>query len=170
MTDLIGILSRTHDTGTVEFDRVYDTGIDDLWAAITSPHRLVRWFAPVRGDLVEGGEYEILFDEDDPDQRTWGRIVRCDPPHELVIGWESPGDPAPSRVDVALVAEGPRTRLRLIHSGLTHAQDVGHAAGWEVYIRQLEDELAEVDTTTRPSWWGRWNGFVEAYRDRLGQS
>ena len=31
--------------------RSYDTTVDDLWDAITTPERLARWFMPVEGDL-----------------------------------------------------------------------------------------------------------------------
>ena len=31
--------------------RSYDTTVDDLWEAITTPERLARWFLPVEGDL-----------------------------------------------------------------------------------------------------------------------
>ena len=33
----------------------FDTGIDDLWAALTEPRRLARWIADVEGDLRLGG-------------------------------------------------------------------------------------------------------------------
>src|SRR5882757_5572460 len=35
----------------VTLTRLYDTGVDDLWEALTSKERIPRWFLPVEGDL-----------------------------------------------------------------------------------------------------------------------
>jgi hypothetical protein len=35
--------------------QVYDTGIDDLWDAVTSAERIPRWFMPISGELREYG-------------------------------------------------------------------------------------------------------------------
>jgi activator of Hsp90 ATPase-like protein len=45
---------------TVE-DR-YDTDIDDLWSAVTDPHRLARWFGQVEGDLRPGGQFRLRIE------------------------------------------------------------------------------------------------------------
>ena len=47
--------------GAVRVEDVYDTGIDDLWDACTSPERLARWVAEVTGDLREGGIVDAVF-------------------------------------------------------------------------------------------------------------
>jgi uncharacterized protein YndB with AHSA1/START domain len=39
--------------------RSYDTTVEDLWDALTTPQRLARWFTPVEGDLVLGGRYQL---------------------------------------------------------------------------------------------------------------
>ena len=41
--------------GAVRVEDVYDTDIDDLWTACTTPDRLARWIAEVSGDLRVGG-------------------------------------------------------------------------------------------------------------------
>lgn len=39
--------------------RTYDTTVEDLWDALTTPERLARWFLPVEGDLEPGGRYRL---------------------------------------------------------------------------------------------------------------
>jgi len=34
---------------TVTLTRLYDTGVDDLWDALTNKERIPRWFLPVEG-------------------------------------------------------------------------------------------------------------------------
>lgn len=51
----------------------YDTGIEDLWDAITNAERLPRWLLPVSGDLRLGGRYQL-------EGNASGRITACDPP------------------------------------------------------------------------------------------
>jgi len=53
--------------------RTYDTTVEDLWNAITTPQRLARWFTPVEGDLRLGGRYQLQGNAS-------GTITRCDPP------------------------------------------------------------------------------------------
>nr|WP_284291724.1 hypothetical protein [Angustibacter aerolatus] len=47
--------------GAVRLEERYDTGIDDLWAACTTPDRLARWIARVTGDLHEGSTVQAVF-------------------------------------------------------------------------------------------------------------
>ena len=53
----IGTMRALDETrGAVRVEDVYDTGIEDLWEACTTPERLARWIAEVSGDLRVGGE------------------------------------------------------------------------------------------------------------------
>ena len=47
--------------GAVRVEDLYDTDIDDLWQACTTPERLVRWIARVDGDLRVGGMIQTVF-------------------------------------------------------------------------------------------------------------
>jgi len=103
--------------GTIS--QVYDTGLDDLWDAVTSAERIARWFLPVSGELREGGKYQF-------EGHAGGTISRCDKPHGFAATWEYNGDV--SWVEVRLSAEGDgRARFELEH--------VAHVADefWEKY-------------------------------------
>ena len=121
----------------VSFDRMYAAEPADLWDAVTNPDRLARWFAPVEGDLVEGGSFTLRFDDGDvPDCR----IVRCEAPRS--IAWEWRHEAGLSLVEVEILPEGARSRLRLTHTRLSSTDAAGYAAGWDVYLRRLDDTFA----------------------------
>ena len=70
---------------TVVVRRTYDTPIDDVWDACTSPERIPRWFMPVSGDLTLGGRYQL-------EGNAGGTIERCDPPNGFDATWEYGGE------------------------------------------------------------------------------
>lgn len=114
--------------------RSYDTGIDDLWNALTSAERLPRWFLPVEGDLRLGGRYQLKGN-------AGGTITDCQPPSRLGLTWEMMGQV--SWVEVQLEKESAgRTRLTLTHTA--HLSDFwkqyGPGAvgvGWELGLMGL---------------------------------
>ena len=53
--NIIGTMRALDETrGAVRVEDIYDTDIDDLWEACTTPERLARWIAEVSGDLRVG--------------------------------------------------------------------------------------------------------------------
>ena len=65
----------------VALSQVYDTDLDGLWDAVTTPERLRRWFGNVSGDLQLGGRFQI-------EANASGTIVDCRPPELVIINWE----------------------------------------------------------------------------------
>lgn len=131
--------------------RTYDTTVEDLWDAITTPERLARWFLPVKGDLRLGGRYQL-------EGNAGGTITRCDRPEALEVTWEIMG--GRSWVHVHLAAEGDRTRLTLEHIahkdgvGKEHLERFGPGAvgvGWDLGLRGLEQHLLDPAATVDPA-------------------
>lgn len=120
----------------VTLTRTYDTGIADLWDAVTNPERLPRWFLPVSGDLRPGGRYQL-------EGNAGGTIGRCDPPHSFDVTWEFGG--SVSWVEVALSSPAhDQTRLELAHITLVADDDkwaqFGPGAvgvGWDMALMGL---------------------------------
>jgi uncharacterized protein YndB with AHSA1/START domain len=134
----------------------YDTAVDDLWAAITTPSRLARWFTPVEGDLKLGGRYSLKGNAS-------GTITRCEPPRALDVTWEFGG--GVSWVNVRLEPDGERARLTLEH--IAHRDGIGeeHLAkygpgavgiGWDLGLYGLRNHLAnptaELDHAAVEAW------------------
>jgi uncharacterized protein YndB with AHSA1/START domain len=121
--------------------RSYDTEVDDLWDAITTPERLSRWFLPVEGDLKLGGRYQLKGN-------AGGTITRCDRPRALDLTWEFMG--GTSWVHVRLEPDGNKARLILEHIahkdgiGEEHLKKYGPGAvgiGWDLGLYGLERHL-----------------------------
>lgn len=127
----------------VTLERAYDTTPDDLWDAMTNPERLLRWFAPVSGELKLGGRYEIK-------NNASGLITECEPPHYFSVTWEFGG--GLSWVELRLTAEGEeRTRLTLSHICPMdeHWKKFGPGAvgvGWDLALVGLAFHLSAGDT------------------------
>jgi uncharacterized protein YndB with AHSA1/START domain len=127
---------RGDDQITLRMRRRYDGSAADVWDAITTADRLARWFAPVSGDLREGGKFEVK------DQAA-GSILRCDPPRLLKVTY---GGEA-SIVEVRLEADGDATALTLEHSVPLEFAGSGAGAlfagpGWDVAFLALGLHLA----------------------------
>lgn len=122
--------------------RSYDTTVEDLWEAITTPERLTRWFLPIEGDLKLGGRYQLKGN-------AGGTITRCERPEALDVTWEFMG--ATSWVNLRLTADGKKARLTLEHIahrggiGEEHLKKFGPGAvgiGWDLGLHGLERHLA----------------------------
>ena len=89
----------------VRIRRTYRADVEDVWDAITSPERLPRWFAPVAGDLREGGSFQI-------EGNASGDILRCAAPRLLRMTYGGPS----SIVEVRLTAVDAGTDLEVEHT------------------------------------------------------
>jgi uncharacterized protein YndB with AHSA1/START domain len=159
----------TDTTGAVRVEDVYDTGIDDMWQACTTPDRLARWIATVDGDLREGGTVHATFTS------TWSgraRIDVCDSPHHLLVTME-PGTDDETELEAWLTAEGDRTRLVVEERGLPTAALHFHGAGWQVHLEDLGRSLTD-DAPVHPDGWSdqrpatgwhtRWTALTPEYQ------
>ena len=141
--------------GAVRVEDLYDTDIDDLWEACTTPERLARWIAEVSGDLRVGGTIHTTFTS------TWtgaGRIEICDRPHHLLLTME-PGTADESELEAWLSEEGGRTRLVVEERGLLLDQLHFHGAGWQAHLEDLRHSLAGEPS----AWKARWTELTPAY-------
>jgi uncharacterized protein YndB with AHSA1/START domain len=172
---LTGTMRALDDTrGAVRVEEVYDTDIDDLWAACTTPERLARWIAEVSGDLREGGIIQAVFTS------TWSgpaRIEVCDAPHHLLLTAE-PGADDETQMEAWLTAEGSQTRLVVEERGLPVGKLHFYGAGWQVHLEDLGRSLvvhgsAHVDgwsaQTPAPAWEQRWTELTPVYENAAVQ-
>jgi uncharacterized protein YndB with AHSA1/START domain len=75
--------------------RGYDAPIDDVWAALTEPDRIRRWFMPISGELRVGGSFQL-------EGNAGGEILACEPPRLFRVTFGGPT----SLVEVRLTAQG----------------------------------------------------------------
>ncbi len=122
--------------------RNYDTDVEDLWDALTSPERLPRWFAPVTGEFKLGGRYKI-------EGNASGTVTECKPPEFLALTWEFGGGVSWVEARVAEAGSGV-SRLTLTHTAhiSPHWEQYGPGAagvGWELGLLGLALYLANPD-------------------------
>lgn len=154
---LLGWVNEAGRAGTVHVEDVYDTGIGDLWEAVTDPARLARWLGRFEGDLRVGGAFTASFTS------TWegpGRVDVCDRPNRLLVTLE-PGTPDQTEIEAVLIVVGGRTRLVVEERGLPIEEAPDHGAGWQAHI---EDLRAHLDGRARGTWHDRWRELIAAYR------
>lgn len=163
LTEVLGRIERDTDgpgeAVAVVFDRHHATDASDLWEACTDPGRLARWFAPVSGDLREGGTFTIHFDDADTPRC---RVVACEAPTRLV--WEWPVGEVATVVTVEVTPDADGARLVLRHARLGRAQVAGYAAGWDTYVRRLDADLAGGEL---PDWDATWSALHHRYASDL---
>jgi uncharacterized protein YndB with AHSA1/START domain len=143
------------DRGALRVEDVYDTDINDLWAACTEPERLARWIAEVSGDLHIGGTIHATFTS------TWtgpGRIEACDSPHHLLLTMQ-PGTEDEAQIEAWLTAEGAKTRLVVEERGLPLAELHYHGAGWQAHLEDLGRAL----NGKQSDWKTRWDELTPTY-------
>lgn len=147
----------------LEFDELYDTDVDDLWEAVTTPERLGRWMSPYRGDFRLGGRWEAIGS--DGGVYCVGEVTACDAPHEFTTTWQVRGE-GPTELVVRLEPDDGGTRLRLRHEGVT---DVDYGAGWHTYLEALAGYLADPagDHTDGAAWRRRFEELSPAYATRF---
>lgn len=134
-------------------ERVYDTDINDLWDALTSPDRLPRWFGNVSGEYKLGGRFQI-------ENNAAGSILSCDPPSTLQVTWEFAGKISWVEVHLRAVS-AEQTHLQLIHEAPIDpewAAKYGPGAvgvGWDLWMLGLQTHLA--------TGWSKPEGHDEEY-------
>lgn len=147
--------------------RRFDAPIQQVWAAITTPDRIDRFFLPVSGDFREGGSYAFQG-------QASGRILACDAPRLFRLEWMPPDGTVADQVEIRLTTDGEAaTWLELEHASIA---DVFHtdlssdkfspAIGWEGPLHFLGEYLRGV-VPDRPSM--EWYVFDEAEEVRLAK-
>jgi uncharacterized protein YndB with AHSA1/START domain len=145
----------------IRFEESWDTDVADLWDALTDPARLSRWFAPVEGEAVVGGEVVVHFDDGDVPGM---RVLACDPGRSFTVAW--PMAAGATEVHVEVRPEGPsRSTLVLTHRLLPPDRAAGYGAGWTAYLLRLREHLdAGGGQDARDD---AWSGAFAAAYDRI---
>jgi len=117
-----------------------DASPETVFELLTVPSLHREWQgSDVELDPRPGGVYRVVVGGE---HEARGEFVEVVPNEKVVFtfGWAEPGHPIPpgsTTVEYTLVAEGDKTRVRLVHRGLPEDAVAGHAAGWDHYLARL---------------------------------
>lgn len=142
---------------TIERNMVFSASRERVWAALTDPDKITKWFG-TRAEFksLTVGE-AIMFGWDD--DYNPGRIVEVDPPRRFAYRWSSfhvteadkdkPMDELMTTLVTFTLEEVPEgTRLTLVESGFASlpahvrkSQLGENITGWDGELKQLADYL-----------------------------
>jgi uncharacterized protein YndB with AHSA1/START domain len=131
-----------------------DAPVEIVWAVVTEPEHISRWFSDsIELELRPGGVARLRWDDHGT---VDGRVERVEPPHFFSFRWvvqhgSDLADGNSTLVEFSLSAEGESTRLTVVESGFRDLagadddkQDLfdDHARGWKKELGELEEYVA----------------------------
>ncbi len=144
----------------LEFRRSWPDGPDEVWAALTEPERLARWFGTYEGERAPGAQGTLTMTHEDQPVGEAVRIAECDPPRRLVLEWAETTD---WRVEVALAVESGRTTLHFVQVFAAGTDVTDFALGWHWYLDKFDTEVSG-----RPAP-GDWDSFLAGHGPDYGR-
>ncbi|TPV94893.1 MAG: SRPBCC domain-containing protein [Myxococcales bacterium FL481] len=127
-------------------ERMYEAGCAELFDAWTDPALIQQWFfvdptwhAEVSADVRPGGSYTLSMITTDGERHTMtGRYLELERPRRVVFTWNSHVT-QDTKVTVEIEPVGSKTRVRLIHEGISDpAARPPHERGWTGCLANLD--------------------------------
>jgi uncharacterized protein YndB with AHSA1/START domain len=125
-----------------------------VYAALTEPKQMVRWWGPDAGptlsaaaDVRPGGRFSVVFRLLNGDEHNPTGVYReVIPERKLVFTWEAPGMPERTSLVTFLLApfDG-GTELTLIHEHLPEEVRKSHEDGWKGFLDKLQLFLGDLE-------------------------
>jgi len=161
---ILGSLRSADGKGVVRMEDRLDARIDDVWSALTEPHRLARWLGDVGGDLRLGGEFRARFDAS-----GWegtGRVEACEKPRRLMVLTTNGEDGEQGPIEVTLTADGDRTMVVWEEGGKPLDLLAAYGAGIQIHVEDLADYVAGRERRRDSK--SRFDELFPAYRELAG--
>ena len=149
-------------SAAVVIERTFRAPVEDVWAAVTEPERLVRWIGTWSGDPASGAvEFRMTAEGEDVAPETV-TVHECDPPRRLVLSWAPSVPPSGLwHVELDLDEADGTTTLTFAQRipDLATGRDVG--PGWEYYLDRLVAALSGADVAAVA--WPDYEGMAGHY-------
>jgi uncharacterized protein YndB with AHSA1/START domain len=119
---------------------VIDASPSTIFPFLTESDQLVLWMGTeAEIEARPGGIHRVLAQGIHP---AVGEYVEVIPNQKVVytFGWDEPNHPIPAgstEVEILLLPEGEKTRVRLTHRGLPEDAVADHTNGWDFYLNRL---------------------------------
>ncbi|MBB3677681.1 SRPBCC family protein [Modestobacter versicolor] len=146
----LGEVTEVADGVRLQFRRSWPDPVEDVWAALTEPDRLLRWIGSYEGERRVGGSGTFTMTHEEQPVGEPMRIVECDAPRRLVVEWDTEEG---WRVQLDLTEEDGRTVLLFTQLFAAGTEVTDYVLGWHWYLDKF---AAEVSGGTPP---GHWDAF-----------
>jgi uncharacterized protein YndB with AHSA1/START domain len=157
---ILGNLRSADGVGVIRIEDRFDTGIDELWSALTDPQRLAHWYGEVEGELQVGGGFRAHVHAS-----GWegtGRVEECEPPRRFRVVSKDSDEPNENSEEVTLTGDGDQTILVVEQRGLPLELLWAYGAGLQIHV---EDLAAHIAGRERVNAKARFAELEPAYRD-----
>lgn len=147
---VLGRLRAADGAGVITIEQHFETGIDELWSALTERERLARWYGKIEGELRVGVEFRARVYASE--WEGFGRIEECEPPRRFRIVSKDPDEPNEETMEVELRGDGGQTTLVVVQSNLPLELLWAYGAGLQIHVEDLAAHIAgrkATDTKTR---------------------
>ena len=115
----------------LEFVRSYAESIEDVWAVLTEPDRVARWFGEWTGDPASGS-IQLVMTAEEGDTPQTVTVVTCTPPTRLDL--DVPGPDGIWHLSTTLQNQDGGTALRFVQR-LAEPYDASSIGpGWQFYL------------------------------------
>lgn len=155
-TTMLENLSKNIATNSepVVVERVIDAPVAAVWAAITTPEAIRKWFCEFKNfEAVVGREFEFTADDKGVSYLHHCQVTGVIPEQRLAYTWRYTGYTGDSLVAFDLSSEGSKTRIRVTHTGLETFPQISAFAkgnfeqGWTALVGTLLPQyLAQQNT------------------------
>lgn len=164
---VVGSVRTEGGEGVVRMEDRFDSGVDDVWAALTEPARLARWVGEYEGAPSVGEEFQFVF-HGGAGART-ARVDVCEPSQRLVVTMRDedarPGQPKDTLIDVQCTAEGDQTLVVVEEHGLPVELLAAYGSGVQIHVENLGTYLAGGEIGDEEA---RWAELMPMYEDLVG--
>jgi uncharacterized protein YndB with AHSA1/START domain len=143
----LGVVTEVAEGVRLQFRRSWPDPVEDVWAALTEPDRMLRWIGSYDGERRAGGAGTFTMTHEEQPVGEPMRIVECDAPRRLVVEWQSE---EAWRVQLDLAEEDGRTVLLFTQLFPAGTEVTDYVLGWHWYLDKF---AAEVSGGTPPAHW-----------------
>lgn len=157
---ILGSLRSEGGVGVVRIEDRFDADIDEVWAALTDPQRLARWYGDVEGELKAAGQFQSHVFASGWQGTSW--VTACKPPRRFALVSKGSDDADESSVEVTLTADGGTTTIVYEHRGIPLDLLFAYGAGEQIHVEDLGNHLAGQE---RDDDQGRWAALESPYRE-----
>ncbi len=157
-TTPLGAVIRDGEGMRLEFVRTFPDPIVRVWAAITDPDELAKWYGTWRGD-PSTGRIELRSMEGDGTFK-WTEVVECDAPQKFAIVLPTPYGPWP--VSATLSESDGVTTAVFVHRLAEPYDPSSIGPGWHYYLDRLAATL-NGDTMPEAEDWPSYEPLGSSY-------